>query len=83
VQVAETIKKIIAKQLNRAPGEITEESDLTSLGIESLDLLEIVFEIETQLGIHLPYNANTAIGELTLTTVGELVRAVEAAVDAR
>lgn len=82
VQVAQTIKKIIAKQLNRIPEEITEESDLASLGIESLDLLEIVFEIETQFGIHVPYNAN-APGELALTTVGELERAVEAAIDAR
>jgi acyl carrier protein len=82
VQVAETIKKIIAKQLNRAPEEITDESDLTSLGVESLDLLEIVFEIETQFDIQVPYNAN-APGKLSLSTVGDVVTAVEALVDAR
>ncbi len=81
MQVAETIKKIIAKQLNRTPEEITENGDLASLGIESLDLLEIVFEIETQFGIHLPYNANE--GNMALSTIGDVVRAVEAAVDAR
>ncbi len=48
MQVTETIKKIIAKQLSRSPEEITDDSELASLGIESLDLLEIVYEIETQ-----------------------------------
>ena len=82
MQVAQTIRQIIAKQLNRPPEEIADDSDLASLGIESLDLLEIVFEIETQFGIHVPYNANEP-RELPLKTVGELVRVVETAIDAR
>ena len=82
MQVAETIKTIIAKQLNLTPAEITEDSNLASLGIESLDLLEIVFEIETQFDIHVPYNANTH-EKLTLTSVGEVVRAVETAINER
>jgi acyl carrier protein len=82
VQVAETIKRIIAKQLNRTPEEITEDGELASLGIESLDLLEIVFEVETQFGIQVPYNANDP-GAVALSTVGDVVRTVEAAVNAR
>ena len=82
MQVAETIKQIIAKQLSRTPEEITEQSDLASLGVESLDLLEIVYEIETKFDIQVPYNAN-APGKLSLTTVGEVVTAVEALIDAR
>jgi acyl carrier protein len=82
VQVAQTIKKIIANQSSRTPEDITDESDLASLGLESLDLLEIVYEIETQFNIHIPYNAN-ASERLPLTTVGEVVRAVEAVIDAR
>jgi acyl carrier protein len=82
VQVTETIKKIIAKQLSRSPEEITDDSELASLGIESLDLLEIVYEIETQFKIHVPYSANDP-GELRLSTVGDVVRAVQAAVNAR
>lgn len=82
MQVAEAIKTIIAKQLNLTPAEITEDSNLASLGIESLDLLEIVFEIETQFDIHVPYNANTD-EKLALTSVGEVVRVVETAINER
>jgi acyl carrier protein len=82
VQVAETIKRIIAKQLSRAPEDITDDSDLTSLGIESLDLLEIVYEVETQFGIQIPYNANEP-GAVALSTVGDVVRTVETLVNAR
>jgi len=82
VQVAETIKRIIAKQLNRAPEDITDDSDLASLGIESLDLLEIVYEVETQFGIQIPYNANEP-GAVALSTVGDVVRTVETLVNAR
>ena len=82
MQVAETIKRIIAKQLNRAPEEITDGSDLVSLGIESLDLLEIVYEVETQFGIQIPYNANEP-GAVALSTVGDVVRTVETLVNAR
>ena len=82
MQVAETIKRIIAKQLNRAPEDITDDSDLASLGIESLDLLEIVYEVETQFGIQIPYNANEP-GAVALSTVGDVVRTVETLVNAR
>jgi acyl carrier protein len=82
VQVAETIKRIIAKQLSRAPEDISDDSDLTSLGIESLDLLEIVYEVETQFGIQIPYNANEP-GAVALSTVGDVVRTVETLVNAR
>lgn len=82
MQIAETIKQIIAKQVNRAPEEITDDSELESLGIESLDLLEIVYEVETQFRIQVPYNANEP-GAIALSTVGDVVRTVETLVNAR
>jgi acyl carrier protein len=82
VQVAEGIRNIIANQLKLAPNEVTDESNLASLGIESLDLLEIVFEIETQFDIHVPYNANEA-DKLALATVGDVVRTVQAVINGK
>ena len=82
MQVAEGIRNIIANQLKLAPNEVTEESNLASLGIESLDLLEIVFEIETQFDIHVPYNANEA-DKLALATVGDVVRTVQAVINGK
>ena len=82
MQVAEGVRNIIANQLKLAPNEITEESNLASLGIESLDLLEIVFEIETQFDIHVPYNANEA-DKLALATVGDVVRTVQAVINGK
>ena len=82
MQVAEGIRNIIANQLKLAPNEVTEESNLAALGIESLDLLEIVFEIETQFDIHVPYNANEA-DKLALATVGDVVRTVQAVINGK
>ena len=82
MQVAEGIRNIIANQLKLAPNEVTEESNLAALGIELLDLLEIVFEIETQFDIHVPYNANEA-DKLALATVGDVVRTVQAVINGK
>jgi acyl carrier protein len=82
VPIAETIRRIISDQLKRPSEDISLESELAALGIESLDLLEIIFEIETKFNIHVPYNANE-VDKLPLTTVADVVRAVEAATNGR
>ena len=45
-----------------------------SLGLESLDVLEIILDLEQRFDIEIPYNANT---KLEFDTVGELVQAIE------
>lgn len=51
---------------------------LPDLGVDSLDLVEAVFEFEEKYGIHIPFNANAQAmqGEGAMRTVGDLLDAV-------
>ncbi len=42
-----------AKQLELDPSEITPESTFESLGIDSLDVVEMVMDLESELGVEL------------------------------
>ena len=42
-----------AKQLDLDPSEITPESTFESLGIDSLDIVEMIMDLETELGVEL------------------------------
>lgn len=42
-----------AKQLEMDPSEITPESTFESLGIDSLDIVEMIMDLESELGVEL------------------------------
>ncbi len=49
----EKLVNYAAKQLEIDPQEITPESTFESLGIDSLDIVEMVMDLETELGVEL------------------------------
>lgn len=57
-------------------GEITRETELTALGIHSLELTEIIFDLEEDYGIDIEMNTVEAWG--SLKNVGDMVEAVRA-----
>jgi nodulation protein F len=63
------------------PGSVTPESELTSLGIHSLELTEIIFDIEDEHGIHV--EMNTAEAWNNLRNVGDIIAAVRKLVEAK
>ena len=76
--VAEDVIAIIAKKI---PGgkTINLTDNLQALGLESIDALEMVFDLEEKFGIQIPYNANSAASDFA--TVGDVVRAIQGLVD--
>lgn len=69
---------ILAVQALRDPEELTDETTLESLGIDSLGLAEIIFAIEENFDVAVPFNANEPGAEsLDLSTVGSVCAAVE------
>lgn len=67
---------ILKKNMKDPPkDEITLDTPLADLDIESLDLAVIVFDIEDTFGIEIPYNANNTEGEDfdAFKTVGSVV----------
>jgi acyl carrier protein len=74
--VAEKIIAILRKNMRNPEKEITLDTKLADLEIESLDLAVIVFDIEDTFGIQIPYNANEEV--VDFATVGSVVERVKA-----
>ncbi len=56
---------------------ITLETLLDDLGLESLDQIELLFELEEHFDVALPYNANLPAGErVEFATVGDVIALV-------
>ena len=70
----EKIQAYLANQLDISPDDITPETTFESHGIDSLDTVEMVMDLEEQLGVDLEL-------EEKLATVGELVDFVESKLD--
>ena len=49
----EKLVNYAAKQLELDPSEITPDSTFESLGIDSLDIVEMIMDLESELGIEL------------------------------
>ena len=72
--VANQVAEVIAARMRTVDRTIRPSDSLDSLGLESLDVLEIAFDLEQRFDIEIPFNANTAF---EFDTVGALVSAVE------
>ncbi len=70
------VAEIIGKQLQRDPSEFTPDTDLEDEGVESLDVIEIVFAVEEAFHIDIPFNANDT-GTAPMRTIGEIVTLVD------
>jgi acyl carrier protein len=75
--VAGDVIAIIAKK-KRVEKPTVELSDkLLDLGLESLDAVEMIFDLEEKFDVQIPYNANTNNPRTEFETVGDVVAAVE------
>lgn len=66
--------KVVAGRIDKRPFDnVTTESKITELGIDSLSMMQIVGEMETELGVMIPDE-----DLVELQTVGDLVKKIEA-----
>lgn len=74
------ILEIVQKQVPEDMPAITAETRIEDSGIDSYGLIEIVFELEDELEIDIPYNANDgAFGEAE--TIGDLLDKLQALIE--
>ena len=73
--VAADVVALIAKKVRVDRPSLALSDKLEDLGIESIDAVELIFDIEEKFDIQVPYNANNPRTEFD--TVGDVVRAVE------
>ena len=69
---------IIAEQAILEPGDVTLESTLDSLGIDSMGLVESIFAIEEAFDIQIPFNANDpSDSEFNISSVSSIISGIE------
>ena len=67
----EKLVNYAAKQLELDASEITPDSTFESLGIDSLDIVEMIMDLETELGVELEME------DQQIATFGELAAFIE------
>ncbi|SEM07669.1 acyl carrier protein [Roseovarius azorensis] len=69
---------IIAEQAVLEPSDITLDSTLEDLGIDSLGLVESIFAIEEAFDISVPFNANTPEdSDFDISSVRAIIMGIE------
>jgi acyl carrier protein len=76
--IADRVVRIIAEQALVDPAEIRLDTTLDDLGLDSLALIEVVFGIEEEFDVSVPFNANEReISEFDISTVGHIIAGVK------
>ncbi len=70
MMVFETVAKLLAERNDCDPSEIQRETTFQDLGIDSLDTVEMLMDLEDELGMEIEL-------EQKVKTVGELVDFIE------
>ncbi|MEM6499734.1 MAG: phosphopantetheine-binding protein, partial [Pseudomonadota bacterium] len=82
--IKQQVIEIIAEQALLEPSDISLESTLEDLGIDSLGLVESIFAIEEAFDISVPFNANDpTASDFDISSVASIVSAVDGLVKAQ
>ena len=79
MSTAETVRKLIAEQAMIPVEEVKDDSTPEGMGLDSLALVEIVFAIEEEFDVSVPFNANEPDqSSFDISSVAKIISAVEA-----
>ncbi|KRS18167.1 acyl carrier protein [Roseovarius indicus] len=78
MDIKDRVIKIIAEQAVLEPSDVTMDSTLEDLGIDSLGLVESIFAIEEEFDISVPFNANEPQeSDFDISSVASIVAGIE------
>lgn len=78
MSIREKVIAIIAEQAVLEPSDVTMDSTLEDLGIDSLGLVESIFAIEEEFDLSIPFNANEpAAGDFDISNVAAIIAGIE------
>ena len=78
MDIRSKVIEIIADQAIVEPSDLSDESTLESLGIDSLGLVESIFAIEEAFDIQIPFNANQPNeSQFDVSSVATIVQGIE------
>ena len=78
MSIRDKVIAIIAEQAVLEPSDVTLDSTLDDLGIDSLGLVESIFAIEEEFDISIPFNANEPTqGDFDISSVAAIIAGIE------
>ena len=72
---------MVARKANIERGTLSRDTELSSIELKSIDMLEIMFDIEEKFNISLLYNANQSPSGNDFKTAGEFIDFVKGHLD--
>lgn len=76
--ISDRVIAIVAEQALLDPSDVTPQSTLADLGIDSLGLVESIFAIEEEFDISVPFNANApSESDFDISTVASITAGLE------
>ncbi|WP_288943284.1 acyl carrier protein [uncultured Roseovarius sp.] len=76
--IKDRVISIIAEQAVLEPSDVTMDSTLENLGIDSLGLVESIFAIEEEFDISVPFNANEPqASDFDISSVAAIIDGIE------
>ena len=90
MDIIDEVRQVVADTLKLPLAEIAPDTRLGDLGVNSLDVIEVVFALEERFGIEIPLAADENKGgrhdpssNLPFETIAEVANAVRQLVDAK
>jgi acyl carrier protein len=82
-EVYDKVVSLIAQKANVDPSTLNRDTSIQDINIDSLDVVEIFFEIEETFDISIPYNVNEEklTDNANFRTIGNVVDTVSKIVD--
>lgn len=78
MSIQEQVIAIIAEQAVLEPSDVSPDSTLEDLGIDSLGLVESIFAIEEAFDISIPFNANDPhSSDFDISNVAAIIKGIE------
>lgn len=83
MSIQDKVIAIIAEQAVLEPSDVTLDSTLAELGIDSLGLVESIFAIEEEFDISIPFNANNPKannsndGDFDISNVASIIAGIQ------
>ena len=78
MQIESQVIEIIAQQAMLDPADVTPDSTLSELGIDSMGVVESIFAIEETFDISVPFNANQPDApDFDISSVASIVAGIQ------
>ena len=76
--ISQKVREIIAGQIAKDVDDVKLESSPEELGLDSLSVVDIIFELEEEFDITIPFNFNDPAGsEFKMASIRDVVDSVE------